>query len=150
MATRRRAPRDLTGIRQRGGTYQVRVFAGNDLVTGQKLYLTGSARSEDEAVTLRDGFRAQVANATAARTNATLSYLIAEWLRNHDADESAVEGYRDLADKFIIPKLGDMPIAQLARLGPRPVEQLYAELRRCRRRCGGKPTVDHRTGMPHE
>jgi hypothetical protein len=44
MATRKRAAVDLTGIRQRGGTFQVRVFIGNDAVTGKKVMATGSAR----------------------------------------------------------------------------------------------------------
>ena len=36
--------------------------------------------------------------------------------------------YRLLIDSFIRPTLGDMPISRLCRFGPRPFEQLYAEL----------------------
>ena len=150
MATRKARSKDLTSIRQRGGSYQVRVFAGDDPVSGQKMYLTGSAPDEAGAVKLRDKFRAQVADATAARTNATLGYLIEEWLKVHDADESTLDGYRMYADRFIIPAFGSMSIAKLARLGPRVFDQFYAELRQCRRRCGGKSLLDHRTGMAHE
>jgi hypothetical protein len=40
--------------------------------------LTGSAEDEDAAIKLRDKFRRQVAEATAARTSVTLGYL---WAR---------------------------------------------------------------------
>jgi hypothetical protein len=33
-----------------------------------------------------------------------------------------------LIDGFIRPVLGDTPISRLCRLGPRPFEQLYADL----------------------
>ena len=47
MARRTQPPKDLTGIRQWGETYQVRVSAGYDLVTGRQLMLSGSAETED-------------------------------------------------------------------------------------------------------
>jgi hypothetical protein len=37
MARRKQGPKDLTGIRQRGGTYQVWLFGGLDPVTGKQL-----------------------------------------------------------------------------------------------------------------
>jgi hypothetical protein len=55
---RARAARgDLEGIRQRGGRYQVRVFAGWDPVIGKRIDLTGSAKTEREAVKPRDKLR---------------------------------------------------------------------------------------------
>jgi hypothetical protein len=54
MARRKQAPTDLTGIRQRGGTYQVRVSAGYNPVTGRQLMLSGSADTEDAAILIRD------------------------------------------------------------------------------------------------
>jgi hypothetical protein len=59
-ARRKQPPKDLTGIRQRGGTYQVGVSAGYDPVTGRQLMLSGSADTEDAAVLVRDWLRAQV------------------------------------------------------------------------------------------
>ena len=64
MARRKQAPKDLTGIRQRGGRYQIRLFGGQDPVTGKQVMLTGSAVDEDAAIKLRDKFRRQVAEAT--------------------------------------------------------------------------------------
>ncbi|HET9257070.1 MAG TPA: hypothetical protein VFO16_17995 [Pseudonocardiaceae bacterium] len=54
MTRRKQAPKDLTGIRQRGGTYQVRISGGYDPVTGRQLFLTGPADAEDAAIALRD------------------------------------------------------------------------------------------------
>lgn len=80
MARRKQAPKNLTGIRQRSGRYQIRLFGGHDPVTGKQVMLTGSAEDEDAAIKLRDKFRRQVAEATAARTSVTLGYLLDEWL----------------------------------------------------------------------
>ena len=138
MAPRKRAAADLTGIRQRGARYQVRIFGGIDPATGRQLILTGSAATEDEAVTLRDGFRKQIAEHTAVRTNVTLRVLLAEWLAGHQVEPSTRASYQLLIDKFILPALGDQTLPALAKLGPRPYEKLYAELRTCRRRCRGE------------
>lgn len=50
MSRSKQPPKDLTGIRQRGGTYQVRLFGGCDPVTGKQVMLTGSAVDEDTAI----------------------------------------------------------------------------------------------------
>jgi len=49
MARSRAAKRPEGSIRQRGGTFQVRVYAGVDPVTGKANYLTESTRDEKEA-----------------------------------------------------------------------------------------------------
>src|SRR6185369_17187031 len=55
-----------------------------------------------------------------------------------------------LIDNFIVPALGEQTLPALAKLGPRPYERLFAELGTCRRRCAGKPFIEHRTPRPHE
>ncbi|MGH3976068.1 MAG: hypothetical protein ACRDS9_22490 [Pseudonocardiaceae bacterium] len=72
MARRKQSPKDLTGIRQCGGTYQVRVSAEYDPVTGRQLMLSDSAETEDAAIEIRDRLCQQVRDNTAARTNVTL------------------------------------------------------------------------------
>jgi integrase len=150
MARRKQAPKDLTGIRQRGGRYQIRLFGGQDPVTGKQVMLTGSAEDEDAAIKLRDTFRRQVAEATSARTSVTLGYLLDEWLAGHQVEETARTSYRVAIEKFIKPAVGDTSLTRLAQLGARPFEQLYAELRVCRRRCKGRTFVEHRTYRAHE
>ena len=58
MARRKQPPRDLEGIRQRGGTYQIRVSAGYDPTTVGML--SDSAQTEDAAVLVRDRLQEQV------------------------------------------------------------------------------------------
>src|SRR5262245_24121017 len=110
-----------------------------DPVSGERVYLTGSAKTKAEAVKIRNRFRSEVAEHKSARTNATLGYLLSEWLDQHGADENTVDDYRLLAGSFIIPALGDIPLTRFSRVGARTVEKFYAELRRCRRRGDGKP-----------
>ncbi|MGH3480513.1 MAG: site-specific integrase [Nocardioidaceae bacterium] len=150
MARRKQAPKDLTGIRPRGGRYQIRLFGGQDPVTGKQVMLTGSAEDEDAAIKLRDKFRRQVAEATAARTSVTLGYLLDEWLAGHQVEETTRTSYRLAIEKFIKPAVGDTSLTRLAQLGARPFEQLYAELRVCRRRCKGRTFIEHRTHRAHE
>jgi hypothetical protein len=59
-----------------------------------------------------------------------------------------VDDYRFLTESFIIPALGDVRLARLVRPGLSLIEKFYAELRRCRRRCDGKPFIEHRKGCP--
>jgi integrase len=150
MATRNRVTADLTGIRQRGARYQVRIFGGIDPATGRQLILTGAAATEADAIALRDGFRKQISEHTAVRTNVTLRVLLAEWLAGHQVEPSTRASYALVIDKFILPALGDQTLPALTKLGPRPYEKLYAELRTCRRRCRGKPFIEHRTSRRHE
>src|SRR5918994_6210349 len=100
-----RPPRakDLRGIRQRGRSYQVRIFSGKDPLTGAPVYVTGSAQTERDAVRLRDRLRSEVAESRSSRTAGTLGHLLAEWLDQHPGDKETVDDYRFLAESFIIP-----------------------------------------------
>jgi len=150
MTARRRATADLTGIRKRGDTFQVRVFVGTDPVTGRKVMLTGSAHSDAEAVELRDRFQLQVRDRTAVRTNVALRYLLDEWLSSHQVEPTTRATYALLSKHYIAPAIGDYTLTKLAQLGTRPYERLYAELGVCRRRCHGRTFVEHRTPRRHE
>jgi integrase len=150
MASRKQPPADLTGIRQRGNRFQVRVFGGTDSATGRQLVLTGSAKTEADAIALRDGFRKQIESQTAVRTNLTLAVLLDEWLDSHPVEHSTRLAYTTLIEKFIRPALGDETLPVLVKQGSRPYEKLYAELRVCRRRCRGRSFVEHRTPRAHE
>ncbi len=119
-------------------------------MTGKQVMLTGSAEDEDAAIKLRDKFRRQVADATAARTSVTLGYLLDEWLAGHQVEETTRTSYRVAIENFIKPAVGDTSLSRLAQFGARPFEQLYAELRVCRRRCKGRTFIDHRTYREHK
>ena len=80
----------------------------------------------------------------------TLGYLLDEWLAGHQVEPATRASYALYVERFIRPALGDQSLARLAQQGPRPYEQLYAQLRHCRRRCQGRALVDNRSARPHE
>ncbi|MGH3592919.1 MAG: hypothetical protein ACRDRF_18045 [Pseudonocardiaceae bacterium] len=80
----------------------------------------------------------------------TLGYLLDEWLAGHQVEETTRTSYRVAIEKFIKPAVGDTSLTRLAQLGARPFEQLYAELRVCRRRCKSRRFIEHRTPQGHE
>jgi integrase len=54
--------------------------------------------------------------------------------------------YRGYLNRNIRPALGDIPARKLS---ARNLEKFYAELRRCRTRCDGRPFVEHRSQDDH-
>lgn len=75
MASQRRPPVDLIGIRQRGAGFQVRIFGGLNPATGKQLILTGSAATEAEAIALRDRIRETHQSRRISLDAATMSLL---------------------------------------------------------------------------
>jgi integrase len=141
------APRPRGNIRRRGASYQVRVYAGIDPLTGRQLYLTGSTTDAREARKILTRLQAQVDEQRNARTNATLGTALDAWLRVHEVEETTRQAYEGYIRLYIRPALGEVPVG---RVTAQMLEEFYAELRRCRARCGGRPRVEHRTSGPHE
>ena len=133
MTTRKRKPADLTASVGAARGSRCGSSVGSIRPPVEKLILTGSAATEAEALALRDGFRKQVTDHTAVRTNVTLRVLLAEWLAGHQVEPSTRAGYALLIDNFIVPALGEPTLPALAKLGPRPYERLFADLGACRR-----------------
>lgn len=135
-------------VRRRGNSYQVSVYAGIDPLTGRRHYLTDSTGDPREAERIRKRLVAQVDSESNAKTRATLGAALETWLRTHEAEETTLDGYRGYIRRTIAPALGEVPIGNVT---AQVLEELYAELRRCRRRCrDGQPAVDHRTAAVHE
>ncbi len=147
-ATGAAARRPRGHIRKRGGSYQVLVYAGIDPLTGKGHYLTESAADEPKARKVLTRLLAQVDEHRNARTRATLATALETWLRTHEAEASTLDGYRGYVRRTIAPALGDVALGKIT---PQLLEEFYADLRRCRRRCrDGQPAVDHRTAAPHD
>jgi integrase len=126
----------------------VLVYAGVDPLTGKGHYLTESTRDEREAQKILTRLLNQVDERRNPRTRATLGAALEAWLRTHEAEETTLDGYRGYVRRTIEPALGTVPIAKIT---AQVLEELYAELRRCRHRCrDGEPAVDHRTAVAHE
>ncbi len=134
-------------MRRRGNSYQVLVYAGTDPLTGKELRLTESTTDEAEAYRVLRRLSAQVDEQTHARTKATFRAAMEAWLRVHEVEDTTRESYESYARLYLYPAFGDEPIGKIT---PRLLEEFYAELRRCRAQCDGRPAVDHRTDGPHE
>jgi integrase len=81
------------------------------------------------------------------RTNATLNQLLDQHFEMLDLEPNTVDGYRELAVNHIRPLIGTQKVGAL---GGDVFDSFYAELRRCRRRCSGRPSLEHRTERPHD
>nr|CEL23340.1 Phage integrase [Kibdelosporangium sp. MJ126-NF4]CTQ94502.1 Phage integrase [Kibdelosporangium sp. MJ126-NF4] len=144
----------MSQIRLRGNSYQVTVYAGLDPVSGKRRYLTDSSTDLAEAKRIRTKFRAEVDAQRNARTAASLSYVIEEWLKDHDVEESTKDGYRLYLRLHVNRPLsrGQRPLGEVpvGRLSARDLEQFYARLRRCGKQCEGATFTEHRVDGPHE
>ncbi|MCE3555508.1 site-specific integrase [Pseudonocardia sp. RS11V-5] len=135
-------------IRRRGRSFQVLVYAGVDPLTGKPHYLTESTLDEAEAQKILTRLLATVDAQRSPRTKANLESTLEAWLRTHDAEGTTLDTYRGYVNRTILPALGNVAIAKIT---PQVLEELYAELRRCRQRCHAVGvSVDHRTSVEHE
>jgi integrase len=142
------APRRQRGyIRKRGNSYQVLVYAGTDPLTGKAHYLTESSPTEAKASQALTRLLAQVDGQRNARTKATLGVALDAWLRVHEVEANTHRAYAGYIRLHIKPALGHVPLSKIT---AQTLEEFYAELRRCRARCDGRPRIDHRTQAEHE
>jgi integrase len=94
MADSRATKRSEGTIRRRGGSYQVRVYAGVDPVTNKANYLTESTSDEKEAKRILRRLLAEVDEQRNARRRATLGTAIDAWLKIHEVEDNTLNGYR--------------------------------------------------------
>lgn len=139
--------RQRGSIRRRGNSYLVEVYAGIDPLTGQRLYLNGSLTDPNEAERIRTRLLAQVDEQRHAKTKGTLRTAITEWLDVHEVEATTKQGYESYLRLHVGPALGDQPVGKIT---ARVLEKFYAELRRCKDRCDGRPYIEHRLVGPHE
>jgi integrase len=152
MATAREDARPRGNIEARGDSLRIRVYAGLDPVTGKPVYLRKTVRGTGDAArrTARRALNRLVAEAEKTRQPSSvisLGQVIDEWLRVTEHEDSTRETYLGYIERTIKPALGSMSIAKLS---VRHLETLYAELRRCRVRCGRKPFIEHKADGDHD
>ena len=143
----RPARRQRGHIRRRGNSFQVKVYAGVDPLTGGDHYLTESTDTEGKAEKIRTRLLAEVDQRRNARTKATLGTALDAWLKVHEAEESTLRSYDRYARRYIRPALGGVALGKVT---AQVLEEFYAELRRCRDRCNGRAAIAHRVDGPHE
>ena len=139
-------------IQTRNGSLRVRVFAGIDPVTGRQVYLTETVRGTDkaalrEAKRVRNRLVAQAERQRQPSSGASLAYVIGQWLAVAELEDSTRDTYVGYIERTIKPTLGAIPISKLS---VRNLESFYADLRRCRVRCDGKPFIEHRAKGGHD
>ncbi len=91
--------------------------------------------------------QAEVNGRRTARTSVTLGFVLDEWLRTVELEDSTRETYVGYVGRTIRPTLGAVSIA---RLTTRTLERFYTELRRCRTFCDDRAFLVHRAEGEHE
>lgn len=122
-------------IRRKRQSWEVRVYAGRDPVTGRERYVSRSVPAKPgqtkppRAVTdLESLLKVQVRQGHHGGTDARVRDLLGAWLAQTERDLSpwTVNGYRGIIDRYLNPNLGDLAVR---RLTPAKIERLYDDLR---------------------
>jgi hypothetical protein len=126
-------------IRDRGEYFQVRVYAGLDLLTGKKRFLDGRAPTKPEAEKLEARLTQAADGRHGGAGPRTVEELVHRWLAWRETigelSPTTLVGYRHWIRRVIVPALGRVPVR---RLDVGMLDQLDAELRR-RGRKDGRP-----------
>jgi integrase len=151
--TRQRRPRGLID-KLPSGRLRVRVYTGYDPVTKRRHYISATVpvgRNEQETLREAEKVRTRLVNQVDERRNprtrATMNQLLDRWLDVIKVEKTTRHGYVGKIDKHIRPTIGALPVG---RLDAEVIESLYAQLRTCSERCGGRRYIEHRTSGPHE
>jgi integrase len=140
--------RQRGSIRRRARCYEVRVSAGEDPSTRERIVLVDSVeiegqgeRAERAAYREAEKFRTKLlADADAlkvARTKATVGALLERWMAQHEIDPTTRMTYESQIRMYIVPAVGDVPLVLFVRDASQRLETLYSRLRQCRALCHG-------------
>ncbi|MEM8904295.1 MAG: N-terminal phage integrase SAM-like domain-containing protein [Actinomycetota bacterium] len=102
--------------RKRGNSWELRVFLGNDPLTGKQRYRTKSVRcGKREAERILAEMVVEAERGVAPATAATVGELLEEWfeLASRDFSPKTVKETRGFIDRNLLPTLGPMPLAKL-------------------------------------
>ena len=150
-------PRKQAQRRQRGaidvlpsGALRVRVYAGKDPVTGRRHDLVevvpAGPKAAAHAEALRTRLLNQVDERRHPRTNATVDQLLDRHFELATWEPTTLATYIGYANKHIRPLVGAVKVGAL---DADVFDSFYAELRRCREHCDGRPFIEHRTASDH-
>jgi integrase len=132
------------------GALRVRVYAGVDPVSKRRHDLIEiippGPGAGKQARRVRDRLISQVEERRNPRTNATVDQLLERYLDQFDGAATTLTLYRGYVRNHISPCLGKIKVGAL---DADILDSFYAELRRCRDHCSGRPFVQHRTTVEH-
>ena len=141
--------RERGSIRQRGKSFEVRVYAGLDPLTKAPIVLTGSEPTYAEAEKLRTKFLAQVDENRHPRSNITFVAVLERYLTTLAGEEHTLYWYGSLIVNYIEPTFRQ---EKAGKITAEMLDMFYARLARCREQCEGKRAgrIDPSTGKPHK
>ena len=116
-------------MRQRGSTWELRVYAGLDPVTRKKRYVSKTVRGgKREAQRALTALVAEADRGVLARTNATAGELLERWFEQASGDFSpkTIRETRGVLDRYLLPAFA--PIT-LSKLRPDHLDAFYRGLR---------------------
>jgi integrase len=131
-------------IRRRGSRYEIAVPVGRDPITKRYRYAYDYVGTEEQAERRRAALIGQVAKGRAPQARATVSDLIDRWLSVAELELITTVNYESYIERVIRPVLGGLQLREIQDRAE-VLDELYAQLRRCRRLRGGRRgLVDHR------
>lgn len=162
-----RKGRQRGGIRRHGEGWQARVSAGTDPTTGERIVLyetvpiaearTKAAQERAEREAYKEAekvltrLQAEADALKVGRTKATVGALLERWMAQHEIDPTTRMTYESQIRMYIVPKVGDVPLVLFVREAAERLEPWYAQLRRCRALCNGRPFIEkHAQEGPHD
>jgi len=136
-------------IRQRGSSFEVRVYAGLDPLTKTPIVLTGTASTYPEAEKLRTKFLAQVDENRHPRSNVTFVAVLERYLTTLAAEEHTLYWYGSLITNYMEPTFQK---EKAGKITAEMLDMFYARLGRCNEQCEGRRAgrVYPATGKPHK
>lgn len=133
------------------GALRVRVYAGVDPVSKRRHDLIEivppGPGAEKQARRIRDRLINEVEERRNPRTRATVDQLLGRYLDQFGGAPSTLTLYRGYVRNHISPFLGKIKVGAL---DADTLDAFYAELRRCRNHCSGRPFIQHRTTGEHD
>ncbi len=115
-------------MRQRGASWDLRVYLGHDPLTGKKRYATRTVRGgKREAQTALAEMITEAERGLTVRTSATVGELLSAWIEFAAPDFSpkTVKETKGYIDRSLMPAMGALP---LAKLKPADLEAFYRRL----------------------
>jgi integrase len=117
------------------GRFRVKVYAGQDPLTGKQRYLTTTTGTYREAEVELTKLLGQVDENRHPRSSVTVSRVVAQWLEVAELADTTRQRYQGLVRLYIEPALG---AHAAAKLDAELLERLYSRMRRCNRLCTRK------------
>jgi integrase/DNA-binding transcriptional regulator YhcF (GntR family) len=144
--------------RQRGeietlpsGSLRVKVYAGNDPLSGRRHFLSETIPAGPKAVAEAEKARTRLLNQVDEqrnpRTKATVNQLMDRYLDLLDVEVTTRTSYEGYIRNHIRPLLGTLSVGKLT---GETLDSFYTILRRCRAHCDGRPFIEHITSDPHD